>query len=133
NRAFQGSVARLAEKLNLDTRTMETEVDVANPRLELVPGMYAYASMTTEQARGVLVVPVQAIDRKDDKAAVVIVGRDGRTAVRAITIGLEAPARVEVRGGLQEGDLVVVGNRAQLKDGSLVAPTTVAPPAEGVR
>ena len=66
-RTFEGKVARFAEKLNLDTRTMETEVDVPNPKLELVPGMYAYASIATDEARGVLVVPVQAIDRKDDK------------------------------------------------------------------
>ena len=74
-RTFVGKVARFAEKLNSDTRTMETEVDVANPKLELVPGMYAYASITTDQARGVLLAPVQAIDRKDDKVEALVVDR----------------------------------------------------------
>ena len=81
-RTFEGKVARFAEKLNLDTRTMETEVDVPNPKLELVPGMYAYASITTDEARGVLVAPVQAIDRKDDRVAALVVGSDGTLEAR---------------------------------------------------
>src|SRR4029077_1269256 len=79
-RTFQGQVARFAEKLNLDTRTMDTEVDVANRQLELVPGMYAYASITTDQAHNVVVAPVQAIDRKDGKASVLVVDGDGTIA-----------------------------------------------------
>jgi RND family efflux transporter MFP subunit len=133
-RTFDGKVARFAEKLNSDTRTMETEVDVPNPKLELVPGMYAYASITTEAAHGVLTAPVQAVDRKEDKAAVVVVGRDGRLDVRSITTGLETPDRVEVRDGLGEGDLIVVGSRAQLKAGSQVTPKRLEPaPVEGAR
>jgi RND family efflux transporter MFP subunit len=125
-RTFEGKVARFAEKLNLDTRTMETEVDVPNPKLELVPGMYAYASITTDQARGVLLVPMQAVDRKDDATAVMVVGNDGKLETRSIAVGLEAPDRVEVRTGLAVNDLVVIGSRAQLKAGSLVTPKVIA-------
>jgi RND family efflux transporter MFP subunit len=134
-RTFQGKVARFAERLNLDTRTMETEVDVPNPSLELVPGMYAYASITTDEARGVVIAPVQAIDRKDDRVSALIVASDGTLQARPITIGLEAPDRVEVRSGLAAGDLVVIGSRAQLKPGAVVTPRVMAPPAasEGAR
>ena len=134
-RTFQGKVARFAEKLNLDTRTMETEVDVPNAGLELVPGMYAYASITTDDARGVLVVPVQAIDRRDDTVSALVVGGDGRLETRAIIVGLQTPDRVEVRHGLAAGDLVVIGSRAQLKPGTLVTPKIMEPIAasEGAR
>jgi RND family efflux transporter MFP subunit len=132
---FQGTVARFTGKLNLDTRTMETEVDVPNPKLELVPGMYAYASITTEAAHGVLVAPVQAIDRQDDKITVMVVGADGRLESRNVTLGLESPDRVEVRSGLTADDLVVVGSRARLKPGSIVTPKAMepAPAPEGAR
>ena len=130
-RTFQGKVARFAERLNLDTRTMETEVDVPNPSLELVPGMYAYASITTDEARGVVIAPVQAIDRKDDRVSAMIVASDGTLQARPITIGLEAPDRVEVRSGLAAGDLVVIGSRAQLKAGAAVTPRVMAPPPAG--
>jgi RND family efflux transporter MFP subunit len=130
-RTFQGKVARFAEKLNLDTRTMETEVDVPNPSLELVPGMYAYASITTDEARGVVIAPVQAIDRRDDRVSALIVASDGTLQARPITIGLEAPDRVEVRSGLAAGDLVVIGNRAQLKPGAAVTARVMPLPAAG--
>jgi RND family efflux transporter MFP subunit len=135
NRNFQGKVARFSDKLNLDTRTMETEVDVPNPKLELVPGMYAYAQITTDQAHDVVVAPIQALDRKDDKATVMVVAGDGRLELRPVTVGLESPNQVEVRSGLAPGDLAVIGSRAQLKAGRTVTPRVADLPAtaEGAR
>jgi RND family efflux transporter MFP subunit len=135
SRTFEGKVARFAARLNLDTRTMETEVDVPNPKLELVPGMYAYASITTDEARGVVLAPVQAVDRKDEAATVLVVGQDGKLETRSIAVGLEAPDRVEVRKGLNADDLVVIGSRVQLRAGSLVTPKVIepTPAAEGSR
>jgi RND family efflux transporter MFP subunit len=134
-RSFEGRVARFSGRLNPDTRTMEAEVDVPNPALELVPGMYAYASITTEAAHDVVVAPVQAIDRKGDASTVLVVGRDGTLESRPITIGLEAPDRVEVRSGLRPDDLVVIGSRTQLKPGAPVTPKVMTPPVatEGAR
>ena len=135
NRNFQGKVARFADTLNLDTRTMETEVDVPNPKLELVPGMYAYAQITTDQAHDVVVAPIQALDRKDDNATVMVVADDGRLELRPVTVGLESPNQVEVRSGLAPGDLAVIGSRAQLKAGRTVTPRVADLPAtaEGAR
>ena len=42
------------------TRTMHTEVDVPNPKYELVPGMYASVKIPLHAAAKVLTVPVQA-------------------------------------------------------------------------
>jgi RND family efflux transporter MFP subunit len=125
DRSFEGKVARFAEKLNLETRTMETEVDVPNPSLALVPGMYAYASIGTEEARDVVLAPVQAIDRQDNKATALVVDGDGRLQMRTLELGLETPDRVEVRHGLAAGDLVVIGSRARLKAGAQVTPKPI--------
>jgi RND family efflux transporter MFP subunit len=133
DRAFEGKVARVSGKLNPDTRTMEAEVDVPNATLELVPGMYAYATIATDRSHGI-VAPVQAVDRKDDRTTVMVVAPGGQLESREITVGLEAPDQVEVRSGLREGELVVVGNRAQLKPGMKVSPKIVdLSAAEGAR
>jgi RND family efflux transporter MFP subunit len=135
NRTYEGKVARFDDKVNPETRTMETEVDVPNPKLELVPGMYAAASIAAEQSHDVLIAPVQAIVRTNDKTTAWVVGRDGRLEPHEIAVGLEAPDRVEVRSGLREHDLVVVGGRAQLKPGTIVTPKIVdrSSPTEGAR
>ncbi len=41
NKLFTGVVSRFTTRVNHDTRTMITEIEVPNPNLELVPGMYA--------------------------------------------------------------------------------------------
>jgi RND family efflux transporter MFP subunit len=122
HKTFTGTVARFADRVNTETRTMHVEVDVPNPNLELVPGMYADASIVLDEARNVLVVPVEALDRTETALRVLLVNHEGRVEPRTVTIGLETADRVEVASGLAAGDLVVVGNRSQLKAGTLVSP-----------
>jgi RND family efflux transporter MFP subunit len=124
-----GTVARVAERLDADTRTMRVEVDVPNPTLELVPGMYASASIVLSAVKNALVVPVQAVDRNESAASVLIVTREGRLEAKKVTLGLETSDHVEVSAGLGEGDLVVVGNRSQLKVGAIVTPKVQTPTA----
>jgi RND family efflux transporter MFP subunit len=133
HRTVSGAVARFSDRLDTDTRTMRVEVDVQNANLELVPGMYADASLSLDHALDVVVAPVQAVDRSEKGARVIAIGHDGRLESRAVTLGLETEDRVEVKNGLAEGDVVVVGNRAQLKPGSVVTPKLAAPAAAGDR
>ena len=122
HKTVTGKVARFADRLDTETRTMRVEVDVTNPTLDLVPGMYADATLVLDAVRDALVAPVQSVDRAETGARVFVVGRDGKVSVRPVTLGLEADDRVEVTRGLNADDLVVVGSRAQLKPGAVVTP-----------
>ncbi|MGH9768565.1 MAG: efflux RND transporter periplasmic adaptor subunit [Blastocatellia bacterium] len=117
---YDGHVARFSGKVDSATRTMETEVDVANPRMVLKPGMYAYADLSLELKTDTLTVPVQAISRKDNKASVMIVNARNKIEQREVTTGIESPASVEIVSGLAENELVVIGNQGQLKPGQAV-------------
>lgn len=118
NRTFPGRVARFADQLDPATRTMKTEVDVPNPSFTLIPGMYAEVDLITEQHRQALSVPVEAVDGSGDAAQVFAV-RSGAIEIIPIHAGIETARLVEVRAGdLQEGDEVVVGPRAALKNGA---------------
>jgi RND family efflux transporter MFP subunit len=132
HKTVSGIVARFADRLDTDTRTMRVEVDVQNANLELVPGMYADASLALEQVSNTIVAPVQAVDHGETGARVLAVGRDGKLESRAVTLGLETGVLIEVKCGLSEGDVVVVGSRAQLKPGTMVTPK-LAGPASGER
>jgi RND family efflux transporter MFP subunit len=125
NRTFPGKVVRFADKLNLSTRTMDTEVDVPNPDLVLIPGMYATVSLTLQQRNDALAIPLTAIGGSDQKPTVFLVRPDGTVEERAVTLGLETANRVEVRAGLSEGDLVVIGSRNQIHPGQQVSPKLV--------
>jgi RND family efflux transporter MFP subunit len=125
NRTFEGTVARFADKLDDATRTMMTEVDVPNPKLEIVPGMYSYVSFPVMEKRNALTVPTQAVSRERNKATVYLVNRENRVEVRPVTVGIETRSQIEVLSGLSEGDQVVVGNTSQLRQGQAVAPKIV--------
>jgi len=120
NQTFDGKVSRFAEKVDTATRTMETEVDVPNPRSILKPGMYAYADLELEQKANAITVPVQAVSCKEKKASVMLVNSQKRLELREIVTGMETPDSVEVLSGLSPDELVVIGNLSQLKPGQIV-------------
>jgi RND family efflux transporter MFP subunit len=134
HKTVTGKIARFSDRLDTDTRTMRVEVDVPNPTLDLVPGMYADATLVLDAANDAIVAPVQAIDRTENGARVLVVSGDGRSEgkveERKIALGLEADDRIEVTRGLGAGDLVVVGSRAQLKPGAVVMPKLAAAAGE---
>lgn len=125
NKTFEGTVARFADKVDSGTRTMLTEVDVPNPNLEIIPGMYAYVSFPVMEKSSALAVPIQAVSREGNKAVAYRVNSDNRIEVLPVTIGIETRSQLEVLSGLSEGDRVVVGNTSQLRQDEIVAPKLV--------
>ncbi len=125
NKTFEGTVARFADKVDDATRTMMTEVDVPNPRLEVVPGMYAYVSFPVMEKNNALAVPIQAVSREGSKAVAYRVSRDNQIEILPVTVGIETRSQIEILSGLAEGDRVVIGNTSQLRQGQAVAPKVV--------
>ncbi len=108
---------------------MDTEVDVPNPELVLVPGMYAEVDLTLAQRNAVLAVPVMAVDADNGGSStaacsgtVMVVTPNNRVELRKIQSGLQTANQVEVKSGLNEGDLVVIGGRSALQAGVEVKP-----------
>jgi RND family efflux transporter MFP subunit len=124
NRSFPGRVARYADKLSSGTRTMDTEVDVPNPSLILIPGMFAEVNLTLARRDGVLAVPIPAVDLGSDESSgqVVVVTPENRIEIRKVQLGLQNANSFEIRSGLRAGDLVVTGNRSRLAEGQQVRP-----------
>ena len=124
NRTFPGKVARFSDKVQSSTRTMDTEVDVSNPSLVLIPGMYAEVNLTLDRRPGALAIPVSAVDAGAEPGAgrVMLVTPEGKVEARKVSLGLETANLVEVLSGLREGDLVVIGSRASLEAGQQVKP-----------
>jgi RND family efflux transporter MFP subunit len=130
NRSFPGRVARSTEKVSMATRTMDTEVDVPNASLVLIPGMYAEVNLTLDRRSQVLAIPVMAVDRDSSDSQsgaaqtgqVWIVTPNNRAEKRKVTLGIESSNNVEIRSGLNEGDSVVLTGRSTLQSGQEVRP-----------
>jgi multidrug efflux pump subunit AcrA (membrane-fusion protein) len=108
-----------------DTRTMHTEVDVPNPKRILIPGLYAEADVSLDHREDIPAVPLQAIGRRNDKAVVFVVNRNGEIEERPVVLGVQTSTDAEVVSGLNEGEQVVVSERNGLKPGQKVQPKVV--------
>jgi RND family efflux transporter MFP subunit len=119
-RSFPGRITRFSVDVQQDTRTMHTEVDVANPDRVLIPGTYAEATLHLDRKDHAVAVPLQAVDRAGEQTTVDAVGADNKIVVRPVSLGIQTATDAEVLSGLRPGDLVVVGDRGGLRAGETV-------------
>lgn len=128
DKKFQGKVTRTSDQIDLQTRTMHTEVQVPNPNYEIVPGMYAYVELPTARSVNVLAVPVQAVRLSgNDTGMVMVVNRQDTIEQREVKIGLETANDVQIASGLVENELVIFGEQNQFRQGEIVKPKPVTP------
>ncbi len=120
NKTFPGKVARFSVDVREDTRTMHTEVDVPNPGRELLPGLYAEATLSLEKEENVLALPLDAVSIAGTMISVDVVTQEGEIEPKQVTLGLRTPNEIEITSGLQEGEEVVVSDRSTLKAGQKV-------------
>lgn len=118
-----GHVARFADALDEETRTMHTEIDFQNPDGRLMPGMYVVAIVPQPQKQNVLTLPLEAVQMQDTShGSVLLVGPQDVLEDRKVTLGTEGDTRIEITSGLNDGDLVVVGSRSEYRGGMKVVP-----------
>jgi len=126
NRDFEGKVARFADAVNQETRTMHTEVDVHNGDGSLIDGMYAEVELTLAKKSNALAVPIQAVNRNGSEATVLTVNSQDRIEEHAVRLGIEGVNQVEIIDGLNPKDRVVIGSRSDFRPGDHVNPKAVA-------
>jgi len=119
---FTGKVARFTNALDPSTRTMQVEIDVPNPTYRLQPGMYADVTLLSGRQANVLTVPINALQRGQDKTTVLVVDAQNRVQRRDVQTGAEDSNNVEIVSGLSEADRVIIGNLASYQPGQLVQP-----------
>jgi RND family efflux transporter MFP subunit len=122
HRTFSGSVTRFADKVQMTTRTMDTEVDVSNPDLILVPGMYAEVRLNVDRRDHALAVPLDAIEGTGSAATAYTVDGSGAIAIVPVTTGIRNAQSVEILSGLADGQKVITGRHAGLRAGQKVQP-----------
>ncbi|HUA65496.1 MAG TPA: efflux RND transporter periplasmic adaptor subunit [Alphaproteobacteria bacterium] len=123
-KTFSGTISRFTYDITDDTRTMITEVEVPNQKLEVDPGMYCYVDLRVENHTNVLAIPTEAVI-SGATPSVYVVNDNNQIEQRPIQLGLETPDKYEVLSGLKEGELVVVGNHSEIENGQKVEPKIV--------
>ena len=123
---FTGKVARFTDALDPSTRTMQVEIDVPNPNYHLQPGMYADVQLSANSRPDALTVPIEAIQRVENRTSVLVVDAQNRVQLREVQVGVASSNDIEILSGLTAGEKVIVGNLGAYQPGELVHPKNAA-------
>jgi membrane fusion protein, multidrug efflux system len=117
---FTGSVVRTAEAIDPATRTLNTEIDVPNPKGQLLPGSYAQVHLALNQQVQRLTLPSNALLFRAEGPRAAVVGAGSKVELRPIAIGRDFGNTVEIISGLEPADAVVVSPSDSLENGQVV-------------
>ncbi len=118
-RSFQGTLVRNANAIDLASRTLLVEVDVDNPRGELLPGAYVFVHLQLPKQIASVAVPANTLLFRAEGPQVAVV-RDGRAQLVPVTIGRDYGTTLEIVAGLQPTDQVIVAPSDSLASGTRV-------------
>lgn len=117
---FKGTVARTAEAIDPATRTLLTEVDVPNKDSRLLRGSFGEVHFSPKINAERVTVPVNAMLFREEGARVAVVGTDSKVQLRPITIGRDYGTTLEILGGLNLEDRIIINPADSLEDGQRV-------------
>jgi membrane fusion protein, multidrug efflux system len=124
-RTFRAPIARISRGVDLKTRTMPVELDVRDPKAELVPGMFCSVEWPVHRAYPTLFVPVSSVASDLQRSFVVRVRMNHAEWVD-VTTGVRSGNFMEVFGDLREGDEVASRGTDQIRPGAEVSPHLVS-------
>ena len=117
-----GSVTRIDQYVDPATRTSSVEIVLDNEKQaggRLRPGMFGQAAIVEKSFAGTLTVPEGALHASETGLYVYVVA-DGKAAQREVATGIQDGGRVQILGGLAEGDEVIIFGGNNLRDGEAV-------------
>ena len=128
-RSFTGTLVRTANAIDLASRTLLVEVDVDNPRGELLPGAYVFVHLKLPKQIAAVTVPVNTLLFRAEGLQIAVV-KGGRAQLVPVTIGRDYGTTVEIVAGLQPTDQVIVAPSDSLTSGT---PVRIASAPAGAR
>jgi RND family efflux transporter MFP subunit len=130
-RTFVGKVTRTAGALDPATRTLSTEIQIANPIGELFSGMYVDVTLPVAVSHPVVRIPSSAVIYDARGVHVAVIDGQSRVHLVAVSPGRDNGSEVEIVDGLSGGERVAVTPPASVVDQMQVQATT-APVEAGI-
>lgn len=124
---YRGVIARTADAIDPVTRTLRVEVDLANPKGEILPGAYAQVHLQRQDARAAMLVPASALLFRAEGPRLATVDASNRVTLVPVTLGRDYGTQIEVIAGLTPGVRIIDSPPDAILEGQTVR---IAAPAE---
>jgi RND family efflux transporter MFP subunit len=122
-KTYKGKVRQVGTFINPNNRTFSIEIALPNPDNLLRPNQVAVLKIEDYTKKDALLIPENIIIENANKEKVVYVitnQKEPKVAQRIIEIGYTSGAMVEVKSGLQLGEIIVTDGAKSLSDGANV-------------
>nr|WP_238480930.1 efflux RND transporter periplasmic adaptor subunit [Desulforadius tongensis] len=119
NKTVEGKVRAVSPQIDKTTRAFPVEVEIANPRGEILAGMVARIKLPTARVKDAVVIPARAVLEHNGQQKIFVV-EDGAAKERLVKVGLTGLDRVQIVEGLKENEKVIVTGNRLVGDGQKV-------------
>lgn len=128
---FTAKVARTAEAIDPNTRTLLTEVDVPNRDGRLLPGSFGEVHFAVGSNVNKVTVPVNAMLFRSEGPRLAVVNENSKIELRPINIGRDYGTTLEILGGVSPQDQIVINPPDSLEQGQEVKIASAEPGQQG--
>ena len=127
NKTFTGTISAIEPQVDISTRNLKVRASIANPKGELLPGLFATARVKRGDEKQYITLPNSAIAYNPYGSTVFIVKNEGKGAEgkpklvveqRFVTTGVARGDQVAVVSGLQVNEVVVTSGQLKLRNGT---------------
>lgn len=128
-RVFDARITTIEPQISPDTRTMKVQATMANPKEELLPGMFVNAAAVLPAEPNQVVLPETAVDYTLYGDSVYAIREDGKDAkgkpvLKAyrtpVKTGKRWDDKVAIVSGVKAGEMVVGAGQIKLQSGAQV-------------
>lgn len=117
---FKGYIERIAPVFKQTTRQARVELTINNDQERLKPGMFIRATVVLGRSDEAVIIPEEALTKRDDRIGVFLVNEDGVTVSwKLVETGIRQGDEVEILGEQLSGRVVTLGQHL-LSDGSSI-------------
>lgn len=130
NRVFRGKIESVNTRVDPVTRSVLVRAILPNDDHILKPGLLLKVTLIKNERTSVI-LPEETLTQRQNDHFVLVVGDDNKVAQRKVTAGARRPGKVEITGGLEKGERVIVRGVNRVRDGQEVEVAETWPPLAG--
>lgn len=129
NKTFTGTISAIEPQVDISTRNLKVRASIANPKGELLPGLFATARVKRGDEKQYVTLPNSAITYNPYGSTLFIVKNEGKGAdgkpklvveQRFVTTGVTRGDQVAIVSGLKVNEVVVTSGQLKLRNGTPV-------------
>lgn len=124
---YEATVESLSQAVNVASGSMLIQLEVENPKGELLPGSFANVSLELPRDVQVLSIPPSALIFDRSGTRVAVLGADNKVLIKPVTISRDLGSTIELASGLAANDRVIESPPDGIANGDPVLIAEVMP------